>query len=180
MKNELDIVRDISEKLAKLEIPFMLTGSMAMNYYAPPRMTRDIDVVLELKPEDVPKFVEEFSFEYYISRETALAAAQSSRPFNLIHKESVIKVDCIVRRDSPHAVAEFDRRQTVQIRDFQTVIASKEDLILAKLWWARDSRSEVELRDVRSLLATSHNEGYVLDWAKKLGLEKLVRECQRG
>jgi hypothetical protein len=180
MKNELDIVRDVSAKLLKLKIPFMLTGSMAMNYYAPPRMTRDIDLVIEMKPEDVSAFWEAFASEYYVSREAALVAVQSVRPFNLIHKESVIKVDCIVRRNSAHARVEFARRQAVQIRDFQTFIASKEDLIISKLWWARDSRSEVQLRDVRSLLATGYDERYVLDWIEKLGLSELLRESQRG
>ena len=48
MKSEIDVVRDISAKFAEARIPYMLTGSMAMNYYAQPRMTRDIDVVVAL------------------------------------------------------------------------------------------------------------------------------------
>ena len=51
MKNEIDVIRDISEKIEELSIPFMLTGSMAMNYYAMPRMTLYIDIVLDLELE---------------------------------------------------------------------------------------------------------------------------------
>jgi hypothetical protein len=51
--NEIEIVRDISRKFEQATIPFMLTGSMAMNYYAQPRMTRDIDVVVAISPNDV-------------------------------------------------------------------------------------------------------------------------------
>ena len=52
MQNELDIVRDVSARLDGADIGYMLTGSMAMNYYAQPRMTRDIDIVVDLKPGD--------------------------------------------------------------------------------------------------------------------------------
>ena len=46
----------------------MLTGSIAMNYYAEPRMTRDIDIVMVMKDEDVERFVDEFSHDYYIDK----------------------------------------------------------------------------------------------------------------
>ncbi len=180
MKTELDIVRDVSDRLSKLGIPYMLTGSMAMNYYATPRMTRDIDLVIEWTPEHTRAFVQEFGAEYYIPPEPVLTAARASSQFNLIHKESVIKVDCIVRRESPYGQAEFARRQAVAIGDFVTFIVSKEDLILSKLWWTRDSRSELQLQDVRTLLATGYHEQYVLEWAKRIGVEELLRECRRG
>ena len=48
--NEIDIVRDVSQRFEQGSIPYMLTGSMAMNYYAQPRMTRDIDVVIAIAP----------------------------------------------------------------------------------------------------------------------------------
>jgi len=53
--NEIDIVRDMSCRFERAGIPYMLTGSMAMNYYAQPRMTRDIDVVIAIAPEDVDR-----------------------------------------------------------------------------------------------------------------------------
>jgi hypothetical protein len=70
--------------------------------------------------------------------------------FNLIHNENVIKVDCIVRKQNDYRINEFNRRQRIKIRDFETWIVSKEDLILSKLFWAKDSRSETQLRDVKT------------------------------
>jgi hypothetical protein len=61
MQNELDIVRDVSARLDGVNIAYMLTGSMAMNYYAQPRMTRDIDVVVALRPADAARVVQLFS-----------------------------------------------------------------------------------------------------------------------
>ena len=61
MQNELDIVRDVSQRFDAAAIGYMLTGSMAMNYYAQPRMTRDIDVVVALRPADAENMVKLFS-----------------------------------------------------------------------------------------------------------------------
>jgi len=65
--NEIDIVRDISRRFENAGISYMLTGSMAMNYYAQPRMTRDIDVVIAIGPEDVGRVAALFRPDYYVS-----------------------------------------------------------------------------------------------------------------
>ena len=57
MKTELEIVQDVSRKLQSANILYMLTGSMAMNYYAVPRMTRDIDLVVEVLERNIPVIV---------------------------------------------------------------------------------------------------------------------------
>ncbi len=75
----------------------MLTGSMAMNYYAQPRMTRDIDLVVALTPLDTDKVVRLFTPDYYVSRDAVSSSIVHQSLFNLIHQESVIKVDYIVR-----------------------------------------------------------------------------------
>ena len=60
MKTEIDVIRDVSSKLDRAGIPYMITGSIAMNYYAEPRMTRDIDLVLALSPRDAGAIVKIF------------------------------------------------------------------------------------------------------------------------
>jgi hypothetical protein len=179
MHNQMDIVRDVSERLDALQIPFMLTGSLAMNFYAPPRMTRDIDFVLDLKPGDAPRLVAALETDYYIVLESVQSALRLQRQFNVIHTESVIKVDCIVRKDSEFARAEFARRQPLASGNLRTTIVSKEDLILAKLAWARHSRSETQLKDVSNLLARGYDREYVEWWADRLALRDLLEECRR-
>src|SRR6266852_2725840 len=135
--NEIDIVRDISRRFEQAGIPYMLTGSMAMNYYAQPRMTRDIDVVIEITPEDVERVTALFRPDYYVSAKNIRESLAHESIFNLIHQESVIKVDCIVRKSSEYRRIEFGRRQRIAIREFMTCIVSKEDLIISKLFWAK-------------------------------------------
>ncbi len=178
MQNELDIVRDVSQRLDRAEIAYMLTGSMAMNYYAQPRMTRDIDLVVALAPEDSDRVVDLFRPDYYVSEEAVRDSIATKSIFNLIHEESVIKVDCVVRKDTPYRQAEFERRRRIEIENFSTWIATKEDLIISKLDWARDSHSELQMRDVKNLLATGYDHDYIEQWTKELGLSNLWEQAQ--
>ena len=177
MKNELDIVRDVSHRLEQGGLAYMLTGSMAMNYYAQPRMTRDIDLVVALTPPDTDTVVRLFTPDYYVSRDAVRSSILHESLFNLIHHESIIKVDCIVRKNTPYRRAEFERRQRITIEDFSTWIASKEDLIISKLWWAKDSHSEQQLRDVKNLVSTGCDTDYITRWTGELGLNTLWPEC---
>ena len=176
MQNELDIVRDVSQRLDAASIGYMLTGSMAMNYYAQPRMTRDIDIVVALRREDAERVVKLFSPDYYISREAVDSSIAHQSLFNLIHNESVIKVDCIVRKETTYRLNEFNRRQRIKIQDFETWIVSKDDLILSKIFWAKDSHSELQLRDVKNLVATGCDRAYIERWTAELGLVNLWQE----
>lgn len=180
MKNELDIVRDVSRALLDLDVAFMLTGSMALNYYAEPRMTRDIDIVLALAEGKVESIVDAFATDYYVSKSSIQRAITHQTMFNMIHQESVIKVDCIVQKKGRYRETELARRRRVQIADFETYVVSKEDLILSKLIWAKDSRSELQLGDVRNLLATQCDQKYLDQWASELRVESLLEECRHG
>jgi hypothetical protein len=72
---------------------------------------------------------------------------------------------------------EFERRQKILILDFTTFIVSKEDLIISKLSWAKDSHSELQLGDVRNLLATGYDAAYLQRWTRELGVDNLLNEC---
>ena len=174
MQNELDILREMSERLESAGIAFMLTGSVAMSYYAQPRMTRDIDVVAALEEADVESFVRLFEDEYYLDPQAVSRAVAHRSVFNLIHNDSVIKIDFIVLKADAYRQEEFARRQRITLGDFQTWIVSREDLILSKLLWARTSRSELQLRDVRNLLAEGCEIEYLRRQAERLGVDELL------
>ncbi|HEX8138753.1 MAG TPA: hypothetical protein VF544_14395 [Pyrinomonadaceae bacterium] len=177
MKNEIDVIRDLAGKFAEAGIDYMLTGSLAMNYYTQPRMTRDIDLVVALDSKDVDRMTALFSPDYYVARQAIVNALARESVFNLIHQETVIKVDCIIRKSSDYRRLEFERRTAVKIQDFTVWLVSKEDLIISKLDWARDSRSAIQLRDVRNLLATEYDNSYLEKWTRRLGLYDLWQEC---
>ena len=152
----------------------MLTGSFALAYYATPRMTRDLDFVVALTERDIPSLSAAFERDFYIDAETASAAVRSERLFNLMHLASGIKIDMIVRKADAYRQLEFERRVPVDFAGVRTWIVTREDLILSKLIWARDGKSELQLRDIRSLLQTAPDLDYTRVWAQKLGVLQLL------
>lgn len=176
MKTELDVLRDVSQRLESGGVAFMLTGSMAMNFYAQPRMTRDIDLVVKVASDQTDLLVSLFEADYYVDRLAIVKAIAQHSVFNLIHNETIIKFDCIVLKDQQYRQEEFARRQRITIADFQTWIVTREDLILSKLYWARNSKSELQLRDVRNLLSSDCDLPYLLSRAETLGVKPLLEE----
>lgn len=106
-------------------------------------------------------------------------AIASQRMFNLMHLESAIKVDIIVRKDSAYRRQEFARRRAIDLGGVATWIVSREDLILSKLVWSLDSRSEMQLRDVRSLMDESTDWIYLQHWAPLLDVATLLDEVRK-
>ena len=176
IETELDVLRDVSERLTSGGVAFMLTGSVAMNYYAQPRMTRDIDLVVDLVSHQTDLVIRLFEADYYIDRYTVANAIGQRSIFNLIHNKTVIKLDFIILKADPYRQEEFERRRQITLGDFQTWIVSREDLILSKLYWARDSKSELQLRDARNLLASDCELSYLKSRAETLGVKPLLDE----
>jgi len=176
MMNELDVLLDVACKLKSVGLQYMLTGSFAMNYYAEPRMTRDIDIVVELNTSDVQKIVNTFSEEYYISENAVKEAIEKSRMFNIIHNESVVKVDFVVRKNEDFRLAEFKRRKIIKINNTDIQIVSIEDLIISKLIWAKESASEMQKKDVKNLLNQSVDNEYLGTWIDKLEITSIYKD----
>jgi predicted nucleotidyltransferase len=177
MQSELDILRDITGRLDEAGFDYMLTGSTALNYYAEPRMTRDIDIVVALNPKDADLVVALFENDYYVPRNAVRRALADQTLFNVIHSESIFKVDCIIRKDTEYRRLEFERRQRVEVDGIEIWIVSKEDLIISKLLWPKNSHSDFQLRDVRNLLESGYDADYVKRWTRKFDLDDLLREC---
>ena len=173
---ELAVLSDVTVRLESAGFEYMLTGSVAMNYYSQPRMTRDIDIVLSLLDSDSSTIVRVFEGDYYVSADAVAKATRQQSIFNIVHLESVVKVDFIVRKETEYRRHEFDRRRRIRVGESEFWIVSKEDLILSKLHWARDSQSELQLGDVRNLLSTSPDLDYLNKWSSVLGVDQLLQD----
>ena len=174
MTTELDVLALVSDRLSAASVPFMLTGSFALAYYATPRMTRDLDMVVALDERDVEPVVAAFASDFYVDADAARTAVLTE--VNLMHLESGVKVDLIVRKSDEFRQVEFVRRKPVAIANMQTWIVSCEDLILSKLVWALQSNSELQRRDIRQLLVGSIDRDYFRKWAQQLGVTGLLDE----
>jgi len=178
---ELEVLTIVTGRLESAGIPYMVTGSIAANYYSVPRMTRDIDLVVELWAADADRFCALFEGDFYLDRDAVAAAIAERKEFNLIHQAYVIKVDCIVRKENDYRRTEFARQRRCSIEGHGLAIVAPEDLIISKLDWMRETRSEVQLVDVRNLLrsVSDLDRPYLTHWTERLGLGALYREAQR-
>ncbi|MBL8022657.1 MAG: hypothetical protein JNK54_00040 [Elusimicrobia bacterium] len=179
MSEELEVLKDVARRLEDLGIPYMLTGSFAANIYTVPRMTRDIDLVIELDASHVLPFAQEFEREFYCDGEMIHAAVRQKSLFNLIHNRSMLKIDFIIRKDADYRKTEFSRRRSIDIGSEKLWIVSPEDLILSKLIWAKDSLSELQLRDIRNLLlGVPHlDQTYLEQWIVTLSLSDIFKKA---
>ena len=175
MLSELKIFRDVIEKLNNNNIPYMISGSVAMNYYTTPRMTRDIDIIIEIK--NIKAFYGTFKKDYYINQEMVSAAVKHQQMFNIIHLKEVIKIDFIIRKNTEYRKTEFERRKKVEIDGMSVFIVSIEDLIISKLLWGKDRHSELQMRDVKNLLKERLDKEYIDHWVKKLHIDDFYQEA---
>ena len=175
MTQELQILKFVCDQLESAKIPYMLTGSLASHFYAVPRMTRDIDIVIETIHLNIDRFFRMFQTDFYLTKNTIVEAIENEGMFNIIHNQFVFKIDFIIRKTSAYRLAEFQRRRRLQLNHFETWVVSLEDLILSKLFWAKDSLSQLQLNDVKHLLAANSNidERYLNIWVKELELQAL-------
>jgi hypothetical protein len=178
MSEELEVLKEVARRLDGIGIAYMITGSTPANFYAVPRMTRDIDIVVELSERDIGKFILAFEKDHYLEPETLREAVKNKGMFNLIHDQYIIKVDFVVRKDTPYRRREFSRKKRISVDGENLYIVAPEDLILSKLVWAKDSKSEIQLRDVQNLLQSVKglDRRYLARWGKQLGVDSLYRE----
>jgi hypothetical protein len=178
MNEQLEFVKAIAVRLDSAGIPYMLTGSIALALYSRPRMTRDIDLVVECQSPDSETIVRLFEADCYVDADAIRDAIASRTMFNIIHNEWIIKADFIVRKDDKYRRVEFDRRRLFIIESVSVWVVSPEDLILSKLHWAKDTGSELQREDVRVMVQTLQDLDwiYLEQWAKDLGVQDLLAE----
>jgi len=180
MSEQLDVLKLVTERLHRAAIDYMISGSIALNYYAQPRLTRDIDIVVALRPEDAERVTNLFAADFYIDADAVRSAIVQLGMFNIIHYDHVMKVDFIVWKDTPYRHEEFARRSAVEIDGVTMWLVTAEDLLLSKLVWAAESRSEIQLYDVRNLIRSVADLDwtYIEHWATELTLGELLREVR--
>jgi hypothetical protein len=177
VSDEIEVLRVVTERLEEQGIQYMLTGSVAMAWYAQPRQTRDIDIVIELPESKVDVIVSSFANDFYVDADVVREEARRLGMFNMIQDALIVKVDMILRKAGAYDVVAFERRRNVElVPGLGLSIISPEDLVIAKLRWAAQGESELQLRDVRNLLRSVEalDTTYLSQWASTLGVSALL------
>ena len=175
--NQAELLDWVIAVLESQQLTYMLVGSFASAVYGEPRLTHDIDIVLQLDADTVDRLCRAFpSPEFYVSLSAAREAVMGLGQFNVIHPASGNKIDFVIARNDAWGQSQMARRARKPILpDRAAFVAAPEDVILGKLWYYREGGSEKHLRDITAMLQVSGEEidkEYINHWSQQLGLRK--------
>jgi len=171
-----DVFRRVIGTLEQVGIGYMLTGSFASSYHGAPRATQDIDVVISPTPDQLRSLVALFSTtDYYTDLNAALDAQRREGMFNIIDLATGWKIDFIIQKSRPFSRAEFDRRSVVEVEGLRLSIATAEDVLIAKIEWAKLGGSERQIEDAAGIIrirSEKLDRVYIQNWVRQLKLEE--------
>lgn len=180
---ERDLLIDCLRRLNAAGMSYLLTGSMASNYWGIPRTTHDLDFVIQLPPSAAPKMSAAFSGDFFLDEAAVRAAYQPPHQFNAIDRRSALKVDFWLLRPAPFEREMFARRLAVKLFGEPAWIGTAEDVLLHKLYWNQITPSDRQLGDAAGIVAVQQgalDTKYLRHWAKELKVTQTLDEVLSG
>ena len=178
----------VTATFERLAVRYHVGGSVAMSAYGVPRASVDVDLVAHLGLGHVDVLVEQLGDEYYLDRDRVVEAVRGHGAFNLIHLDTMMKVDVFVADTDAFAEQEQIRARRVRLANDSDApslpVKSPEDLVLRKLIWYRMGRevSQHQWADVVGLLRVQADDidgQYLERWAAELRIEDLLGRAIR-
>ncbi|MEY4934877.1 MAG: hypothetical protein RIS64_1236 [Bacteroidota bacterium] len=167
-----ELLQRITSALDHAEMLYMVSGSVAMVTYTVPRMTRDIDIIIELREQDIRRFCQLFQEGYYLDEWTVQEEVQRHGMFNIIDFKTGYKIDFMVKKNTLYRQTEFERRVRKTVLGCETWLVSIEDLIISKLIWIQELQSERQMTDIQNLLTHPDiDDIYLTGWIYELNLK---------
>ncbi len=186
MQNEpIEVTLKVTNLFQRLGIPYLIGGSLASTLYGMVRSTQDSDIIAEINPEQVPQIVSGLEAEFYIDQEMIAEAVSRNSSFNIIHRDTMFKVDVFVPKPNPFLQSQLDRAELQAFGlgpEASAMFASPEDTILSKLEWYRmgDEVSDRQWRDILGILKTRAGNldmDYMRQWATELKVADLLERA---
>ncbi|MFH1633289.1 MAG: hypothetical protein ABIG63_04655 [Chloroflexota bacterium] len=173
--------------LEKLGIPYFIGGSLATAIHGVARATMDVDLVADMRIEHADTLVQILGDDFYADVEMIRDAIIHQHSFNVIHQETMFKVDVFIRKSRPFDQAQFERRRKYVLSEDPeraTYFATPEDNVLAKLEWYRmgGEVSDRQWGDVLNVLKIQGERldlDYLRKWAAELSVTDLLERAFR-
>lgn len=181
----IKVTLQVTATLENLGVPYLIGGSLASTLHGMVRTTQDSDIVAELEQEHIRPFVQALQDGFYIDEEMIIDAVAHRSSFNIIHRESMFKVDVFIPRQRSFETMQFSRarRETLsKDPEAKAFVATAEDTLLAKLEWYRlgGEASDRQWRDVLGVIvvqAGALDLDYLHRMAKELQIEDLLERA---
>jgi hypothetical protein len=175
----------VIDALDALGVPYLIGGSLASAVHGVLRATLDTDLVADLRLEHAEPLARALGGTFYVDAESIREAVLHQRSFNVIHLETMFKVDVFVVKKRPFHHSQMERRTAQVIAtdpDRTAYVATAEDTILAKLEWYRMSGdvSEQQWRDVLGVMKVQADRldlAYLRQWAAQLNISDLLERA---
>jgi hypothetical protein len=169
-----ELLKTVTHLLDEKGIRYMISGSLALNVYCIPRMTLDIDIVIELDQSKINDFFEIFAAGYYLNEDTVKQEIAKKGMFNVIDHRSGFKIDFILKKNTEYRRLEFSRKTRKVLDDIPLWLVSAEDLIISKIEWIQQLQSDKQIGDIKMLLTLPGiDRKYIVSWCEKLNLNTL-------
>lgn len=181
---QIEFFTSVIRTLNEIGVQYMLTGSVASNFYGQPRLTHDVDLAVAITSGQIKTLSAKYPApRYYISQEAAMDAIKTRTMFNLIDSETGLKADFwILDEKDILKNSSFNRRRVAEVLGQKTFIATPEDIILLKLDWHRQSgESMVQLKDALAVFEIQRNDldmDYLKSMAQSVGLAELLANLE--
>jgi hypothetical protein len=180
----IEVFSEVIRRLEANHFPYMIVGSIASLVYGEPRLTKDMDLVVDIPAQNLRKMETLFPLdEFYCPPEEVMTDECVRRgQFNLIHHNSGLKIDFVFRKNTPHGTTEFARKRRIEIwPGLEAFIAAPEDVILKKLDFFREGGSNKHLLDIKGILTqTEIDPTYLDEWVGKLRLQEQWEAAQKA
>ncbi len=179
MTSQENFLERLIKKLEEQNIPYMLSGSVSSSLHGQPRATNDADIVIAPAEEQLIVFVKSLGDDYYVNPDAARDAFKSNSVFNVIDIQNSWKADLIIRKNRPFSREEFQRRQKANIMGLDAWVVSPEDIILSKLEWAKNSKSNQQFQDALGVATVQYDHldrDYLHKWAKELQVDGFLKQ----
>ena len=175
----------VIQAMETLDVPYLIGGSLASAVHGVVRTTLDTDLVADLSPEHAAPLARALGDAFYADASAIQDAIRRRSSFNLIHLETMFKVDVFIPKQRAFDREQFERRteQVIATDPRRTAyVASAEDIILAKLEWYQmgGQASERQWRDVQGVLKVQEerlDSVYLRRWAAELGVADLLEKA---
>jgi len=175
----------VLEVFEKLNIPYYIGGSLASSAFGVPRATLDVDLVADIRPEDATVISQLLDDEFFIDVDMILKAIQDRSSFNIIHLETMFKIDIFILKERAFDQMAFSRRVQKSLSEESSrkfIFATPEDIILNKLEWyqAGGNVSDRQWNDIIGVLKVQGRQldfAYLRRWANKLGISSLLKRA---